>query len=136
MTQEKLQKLYAEAAAASQKRLQKEKEEKARQRSVASAERYCKLREAELKEQREKRQRYQEELNYLYEEASRYQRRIKLYEDWLRKLNRRFERVNLKDWQVFCNRMMAKALERDIPKLQEELAQLAEAIKLKRQQRL
>lgn len=136
MTPEKLQKLYAEAAARSKARLQKEKEEKARQRSVASAERYCKLRDVELKEQREKRQKYQEELNYLYDMASRYQRRIKLFEDWLRKLNRRFERVNLKDWQVFCNRMMAKALERDIQKLQEELAQLAEAIKLKRQQRL
>lgn len=136
MTPEKLQKLYAEAAAASQKRLQKEKEEKARQRSVASAERYCKLREIELKEKREERQKYQEELNNLYEEAGRYQRRIKLFEKWLQDLNKRYERVHLNPWQQYLNRMMAKALERDIPKLQEELAQLAEVIKLKRQQRL
>jgi phosphorylcholine metabolism protein LicD len=136
MTPEKLQKLYAEAAARSQARLQKEKEEKARLRSIASAEIRSKLREKELEAEREKMEKYQEQMNLLIGDADRYQRRIKLYEDWLQKLNQRFEKKKLWSWRAYANRMMAKALERDIPKLRVELAELQELIKLKRRQRL
>ena len=60
MTNEQLEKLYQEAREASALRLAAEKKEKARLRSVASAERYCKLYELRLKEKQLQRKKKEE----------------------------------------------------------------------------
>lgn len=135
MNEEKLKKLYAEAALSSKTRLQREKQEEARRRSVAAAEVYCQRREKELLEKRQKRLQLKKELESLIDEAQWYQERLAILRKWLQDLNKRYERVRLRPWQQYLNRMMAKALERDIPPLQEEYERLADLIAEKRRQR-
>ncbi len=115
MTEERRQQLFKEAAARNNKRLAAEKKERARLRSIASAEKYCKLRELAEEEKRRKR----EEKERLRNERERKKRNaqylLKIYTNWKKELDERLITPELlEDYVVEWNTHMSDSLANDI----------------------
>lgn len=129
MTNEQLEKLYQEAREASALRLAAEKKEKARLRSVASAERYCKLYELRLKEkqlQRKKKELEREELAHLRQVRKNLILALDTFIEWRQQLEQRCDEIiqkNLEAWRLFLDTKTIERIDTEIPKYEKWLAE-------------
>lgn len=128
MNDEQRAKLYREASENSKRRLDKEKLEKARKRSVESAITYCHFKKLNDEVEKERRKL----LSVLRESRDFYRERLKIFRKWRQDLEKRFLTVELEPWQVFLNRNMAEALDKKIPQYEECLQKVEQEIILKR----
>lgn len=60
--------------------------------------------------------------------------RVGILTKWLKALDRRYRKEKLESWQIYLNRMMAKALRRDIAALRREMTEARMTIRQGRQQ--
>lgn len=129
MTNEQLEKLYQEAREASALRLAAEKKEKARLRSVASAERYCKLYELRLKEkqlQRKKKELERAELAHLQKVRKNLMLALDTFIEWRQQLEQRCDEIiqkNLEAWRLFLDTKTIERIDTEIPKYEKWLAE-------------
>lgn len=129
MTNEQLEKLYQEAREASALRLAAEKKEKARLRSVASAERYCKLYELRLKEkqlQRKKKEQERAELAHLQKVRKNLRLALDTFIEWRQQLEERCDEIiqnNLEAWRLFLDTKTIERVDTEIPKYEKWLAE-------------
>lgn len=127
MTNEQLEKLYQEAREASALRLAAEKKEKARLRSVASAERYCKLYELRLKEkqlQRKKKEQERAELAHLQKVRKNLILALDTFVEWRQQLEERCDEIiqnNLEAWRLFLDTKTIERIDSEIPKYEKWL---------------
>ena len=127
MTNEQLEKLYQEAREASALRLAAEKKEKARLRSVASAERYCKLYELRLKEkqlQRKKKEQERAELAHLQKVRKNLILALDTFVEWRQQLEERCDEIiqnNLEAWRLFLDTKTIERIDKEIPKYEKWL---------------
>lgn len=127
MNDEQRQRLYAEARASSAKRLQKEKAEKARLRSVASAERRCFIAEQRMAQDRERRAL----LAKMRRDRDFYNRKIKQYQT-ICKTARAFLSEEHPQWQRAIKEYELQSLETEIEKMQSCVAAINQNIISKR----
>ena len=129
MGDQQRERLYAEAREASAKRLLDEKAEKARLRSVASAERYCKLYELRLKEkqlQRKKKELEREELAHLRQVRKNLMLALDTFVEWRQQLEERCDEIirnNLEPWRLFLDTKTIERIDTEVPKYEKWLAQ-------------
>lgn len=129
MTNEQLDKLYQEAREASALRLANEKKEKARLRSVESAERYCKLYELRLKEkqlQRKKKELEREELAHLRQVRKNLILALDTFVEWRQQLEERCDEIiqkNLEPWRLFLDTKTIERIDTEVPKYEKWLAE-------------
>lgn len=129
MTNEQLEKLYQEAREASALRLAAEKKEKARLRSVASAERYCKLYELRLKEkqlQRKKKEQERAEIAHLQKVRKNLMLALDTFIEWRQQLEQRCDEIiqnNLEAWRLFLDTKTIERIDTEIPKYEKWLAE-------------
>lgn len=129
MTNEQLEKLYQEAREASALRLAAEKKEKARLRSVASAERYCKLYELRLKEkqlQRKKKEQERAEIAHLQKVRKNLRLALDTFIEWRQQLEERCDEIiqnNLEAWRLLLDTKTIERIDTEIPKYEKWLAE-------------
>lgn len=129
MTNEQLEKLYQEAREASALRLAAEKKEKARLRSVASAERYCKLYELRLKEkqlQRKKKELERAEIAHLQQVRKNLMLALDTFIEWRQQLEERCDEIirnNLEPWRLLLDTKTIERIDTEIPKYEKWLAE-------------
>ena len=131
MNQEQRKKLYQQARATSRERVAHEKAEKARVRSVQSAERYCKLRALEMEKERER----QKDLKHLRETRNSLKEILKMMIEWREQLLERCQEIvnkNLDEWRLWLDEITIASIERDIPRYNTWIHQVEEEIKSKR----
>lgn len=131
MNQEQREKLYREARATSRERVAHEKAEKARLRSVKSAERYCKLRALEMEKERER----QKDLKHLRETRNSLEEILKMMIEWREQLQERCQEIvnkSLDEWRLWLDEITIASIERDIPRYNTWLCQVEAEIKAKR----
>lgn len=127
MTDEQRQRLYAEAREATAKRLQKEKAEKARLRSVQSAERRCFIAEQRMAQDRERRAL----LAKMRRDRDFYNRKIKQYQT-ICKTARAFLKEEHPQWQRTIKEYELQSLQTEIEKMQSCVAAINQNIISKR----
>ena len=130
MNDEQRQRLYAEAREASAKRLAKEKAEKARLRSVASAERCCFIAEQRMAQDRERRAL----LAKMRRDRDFYNKKIKQYQT-ICKTARAFLEEEHPQWQRMIKEFELQSLETEIEKMQSCVAAINQNIISSRRRR-
>ena len=129
MGDQQRERLYAEAREASAKRLLDEKAEKARLRSVASAERYCKLYQLRLQEkqlQRKKKEQERAELVHLRQVRERLMLALDTLIEWRQQLEERCDEIiqnNLEPWRLFLDSKTIERIDTEVPKYEKWLAE-------------